>query len=287
MRTDDYFVSAPTGDSRTGHGWTARLELEYGRRVERTVLIRNHHRGPLSVQKPLYPEGEVCHTYLLHPPAGVVGGDILDIKIVAGKGSRVLVTTPGATRFYRSLGTKALQKQQLTVGEDAELEWFPQDSIIFPGSHALINTRVDLATSARFIGWEVLCLGLPVNNQRFVSGSLQSALTLYRNEVPVFLDRLMVRDKRDLDSCVGLRGFPVVATFVATCEHKELLPLLREQQSQEPGSLYGVTLIDGLIVARYLGFSTFSARALLTELWKILRPSVMGREVCLPRIWKT
>ncbi len=280
-------MSAPIEERTTGQGWTARLELEYGRRDERTVLVRNHHRGPLVVQKPLYPEDEVCHTCLLHPPAGVVGGDILDIHVVAGKGSKALVTTPGATKFYRSQGKEAQQKQQLTVKEDAGLEWFPQDSILFPGSHARIQTRIDLADSARFIGWEVLCLGLPVNKQRLVSGSLQSVLTLYREGIPVILDRLMVQDERDLESCVGLRGFPVTATLVATCEQEQLLPLLRERQMQEPDSLYGVTLIDGFIVVRYLGYSTFAARALLTELWKILRPPVMGRAACLPRIWRT
>jgi len=280
-------TTIPAIQSRTSQGWTAQLRLEYGLKDEQTVLLRNQHRGPLQVQKPLYPEGEVCHTCILHPPGGVVGGDILDIAIVAGAESRSLLTTPGATKFYRSQGAQAIQEQHLTVGDDAVLEWFPQDSIIFPGSNAIINTRIELSGSARFIGWEVLCLGLPVNNQRCVSGSLRNTFALYRDGVPVLLERLQVEGQQDLDSCVGLRGFPVTATFIATCTREELLPLLRRQQSQETESLCGVTQIEGLIVARYLGYSTFAARALLTEFWKILRPVVAERTACIPRIWKT
>lgn len=276
-----------TVQQKSADGWTARLQLEYGVRQQRTALIRNRHLGPLMVQRPLYPEGEVCHTCILHPPGGVVGGDRLEIDVLAGRGTAALLTTPGATKFYRSGGRTAVQDQHLTVHDNALLEWFPQDNILFPGAEALIKTRIDLAHAAQFMGWEILCLGLPVNRQRLSSGSLQTELSLYRSSSPLFMERLRVQGSKDLDRCAGLRGFPVTATFIATGGNRDLLSALRDLAPGENDALYGVTMTDEILVARYLGHSTFAARALFTKIWSILRPEIAGRGACAPRIWAT
>jgi len=273
-------------NKKTGLGWTARLELEYAVRQQRTVLVRNRHEGPLVVQRPLYPEAEVCHTCLLHPPGGVVGGDRLEIDILAGKGTAILLTTPGATKFYRSAGSRAVQEQQLTVASGALLEWFPQDNIFFPGAEAELTTRVDLAPTGQFMGWEIHCLGLPVNNERFRSGSLQTRLAIYRAGRPLLLDRLRVAGEEELERCAGLRGFPVSATFIATGGKADMLSSLRELTAGQD-ALYGVTLVDEVLVARYLGHSTFAAHELFTAVWKLLRPQITGRCACVPRIWAT
>ncbi len=272
---------------KTADGWTARLDLEYAARQDRTVLVRNRHRGPLVVQRPLYPEKEVCHTCILHPPGGVVGGDRLEIAVLAGAGANALLTTPGATKFYRSGGRRAVQNQHLHIDDGAVLEWFPQDNILFPGAEAVINTRIDLAHGARFMGWEILCLGLPVNGRRFAGGSLVTRLSLHRESRPLLLERLRIVEENDLDRCAGLRSFPVTATFIATNGTADMLSPLRELVTREEEALYGVTLVDEVLVARYLGHSTFAAHELFMDIWSILRPEITGRGACAPRIWAT
>ncbi|MBU1232511.1 MAG: urease accessory protein UreD [Proteobacteria bacterium] len=274
-------------DSGASKGWSACLQLEFALRRERTVLVRNRHSGPLVVQRPLYPEGGVCHTCILHPPGGVVGGDRLEIDVLAEKDTATLITTPGATKFYRSDAKKVVQKQHVTVRDGAILEWFPQDSILFPGADAEISTRIDLAPKARFMGWEILCLGLPVNGEVFSSGRLLTSLVIYRHNTPLLIDRLRVTSSTDLERCAGLRGFPVIATFVATACTTEMLAPLRSLVPQEKKALYGVTLMDDLLVARYLGRSTFAAQGLFTQIWKTLRPKIVGKSACPPRIWAT
>ncbi|HNI81740.1 MAG TPA: urease accessory protein, partial [Rhodocyclaceae bacterium] len=75
-------------DAPLAHGWHATLSLGFSRRETGTVLSDNRHRGPLRVQKALYPEGPaVCQTILLPPPAGIAGGDHLHIGVEAGPGS--------------------------------------------------------------------------------------------------------------------------------------------------------------------------------------------------------
>ena len=280
-------MMATTANKKQEPGWTARLELKFALRENRTVLADNRHLGPLVVQRPLYPEDGVCHTCILHPPGGVVGGDRLEIDACAEAGTATLITTPGATKFYRSAGKQAVQEQRLAVHDGALLEWFPQDNIFFPGADAEISTRVDLSPQAAFMGWEIMCLGLPVNGQRFTHSRLRASQAIYRHKTPLLLDRLRVDNEDDLDRPAGLRGFPVTATFFATGCNTEILGPIQALAPREKEALFAVTLMDDLLVARYLGHSTFAARDLFIEVWTLLRPHIAGRTACPPRIWAT
>jgi len=89
-------------------GWQAELALRFAPRGDRTALVARRQRGPLTVQRPFYPEPQgICHTYVLHPPAGIVGGDDLRMTFDLETGAQALVTTPAATRWYFSKGIEA------------------------------------------------------------------------------------------------------------------------------------------------------------------------------------
>lgn len=281
--------TAPNIHPPQEEGWSGHLVLEYERLRESTILSRNRHRGPLVVQRPLYPEGkEVCHTCILHPPGGVVGGDRLEINVSLDRGAKALLTTPGATKFYSSGGRLARQEQHLKVASGACLEWFPQDAIFFPGAEAALYTRIDLAPGATFMGWEILCLGLPSNKKTFTEGRMVNSLSLYRDDKILFQDRLRIQGEKDLRGPSGLRGFPVSATFIISDANVALLTGLRAIAPLEPGALVGSTILNGgLLVVRYLGFSTFAAQGLFAEIWTWLRPQIIGKIACAPRIWAT
>src|SRR5688500_19942470 len=116
--------------------WHARLDLAYNLEHPRSVA-RFRHEGPLRILQSLYPEGDaVCHNVLVHPPGGLVGGDTLDIRVSAAAGSHGLITTPGASRFYRSDGEPALQRTALRLEPGARLEWLPLEAICFSGCRA-------------------------------------------------------------------------------------------------------------------------------------------------------
>ncbi len=268
-------------------GWAAELELDFQRRGPRTALVHSKQRGPLAVQRPFYPEGDLCHVYVLHPPGGVVGGDRLEIASEVHAGAAALATTPGATKFYRSGGARAAQQQRLTVRAGGSLEWFPQENIFFPGAHAALDTLVHLESDARFMGWEIQCLGRPANDERFHRGSLSLQLRLYRNGVPLLLERLHVNDDEGLDGAASLRGFPVTAGFLATGVSCELRDGVRELLANTAAGIAGATLLDDLLVVRYLGGSTEAARRLFVAVWTLLRPALLDRPVCPPRIWST
>ena len=100
--------------------WHGHLRLHYTRERERTIA-HDRHEGPLRVLQRLYPEGPaICHHVLVHPPGGIVGGDVLDIDATLDAGCHALITTPGATRFYRSAGAAASQHATLRVAVRSE-----------------------------------------------------------------------------------------------------------------------------------------------------------------------
>lgn len=275
--------AAPT----TGAGWEARIELGFARRGPRSVLTHRRQRGPLCVQRPFYPEGGTCHLYLLHPPGGVVGGDRLGIDVRCGAASQTLITTPGAGKFYRTAGPGAVQTQTLRVGGDSALEWLPQENIFFPGARIELHTRVEVEPGGRLLGWEILCLGRPANREPFRDGCLDARLEVYTGDAPLLLERLRIENDRDLRWAAGLRGFPVVATLLATPADGVHLNLARACLTETSQGFSGATLVDDLLVVRHLGPSTEQARRTLIRVWSALRPTLLGREPCPPRIWAT
>ena len=87
----------------------AELTLRYEKRDGRSVITQRRHYGPLLVQKPFYPEGDVvCHSIIVHPPGGIVAGDRLAIHVTLESGAHALITTPGATKWYRSEDRKSV-----------------------------------------------------------------------------------------------------------------------------------------------------------------------------------
>jgi urease accessory protein len=134
----------------SARNWCARLELGFEARAGHgTVLAHRRHEGPLRVQKALYPEGpEVCHALMLHPPAGIAGGDALSVQVRVGEGAKALITTPGAGKWYRSNGPLATQRLEFEVARGGVFEWLPQESIVFDQVHGRTETVVRLAGDA-------------------------------------------------------------------------------------------------------------------------------------------
>lgn len=266
-------------------GWVAHLQLGYQQRGDKTRLVHSKREGPLAVQRAFYPEGDVCHTYLLHPPGGVVAGDELNIDLRVEEDARVLLTTPGATKFYRSTGPQASVRQSLHISPGASLEWMPLENIFFPETRSRIITEVHLQSGSQFIGWEINCFGRPSKAERFEQGELTSEMRIFRDSSPVLFDRFATSGAASIDSAVGLRGVGGNSTLVATLDDPALVEQVQALLQSNP--LAGATLVDGLLVVRTISEQSHQVVALFAQVWKLIRPSVNGREACMPRIWAT
>lgn len=274
----------------TNTGWQARLDLEFESCAGRSVLARRRHVGPLCVQRPFYPEGnDVCHVYVLHPPGGVVGGDELEIDVTVGEAAAVLLTTPAAGKFYRSNGRMARQSQHLHVAAGATLEWFPQETIVFDGASVTMATRVTLEGGARFMGWEILCLGRPGAGERFDHGMLRQGWELWRDGKPLFVERALYEEGGvALAAPWGLAGQPVCGTFICVGNDARLIERIREATAAlRIEGMFSVTQLAEVLVCRYLGEHSEEARRCFICAWETLRPAALQRPACAPRIWAT
>lgn len=278
--------------------WRGALALRFAAGGRGTVVAHRRHEGPLCIQRPFYPGDGACHVYLLHPPGGLAAGDELDLDVDVGSGASALLTTPAATKFYRSDGAPSVQRQALHVAQDAALEWLPQESILFGGSRAVIDTDVELDPGARFIGWEQLSLGRPLSGDRYTAGSLAQHTRLSIGDQPLLLESLRFSAGDWLLSADwGLGSLGVCGALYAYPVHDPLLVRVRERLGAATPSHYkpkcgsvlraGATLLGELLVIRCLAAEPEALRHLLEALWCELRPDVIGLRPSAPRVWRT
>ena len=274
--------------------WHAALSLRFRRDDERT-LVHDRHDGPLRVLKSLHPEGPgVCHSVLVHPPGGVVGGDTLAIELGLGPGAHALVTTPGATRFYRSSGALASQTTEVRAEDGSRLEWLPLETIAFSGCIAENRASFALDRGAEMIGWDVTALGLPASDQPFVAGSFTQSIAI----PGTWLERGKVAgdDLRLLDSPVGWAGHRVLGTLwfaagsaLADARREALLQTAREhaRDSELRGSAGASAAQAQVVVVRVLAPKVEPAMVLLTAIWSAWRRLAWNLPACAPRVWRT
>lgn len=274
--------------------WEGRLQLRYARDGERTVA-HDRHEGPLRVLQSLYPEGgAICHHVLVHPPGGIVGGDRLQVDVQVGEGAHALITTPGATRFYRSGGEPASQHAHLQVAAQGRLEWLPLETLAYSGCVAENSVRFELAMGAQMMGWDLLALGLPAAEQPFVQGHYLQAL-----EWPgrwLERGRIDAQDHLLLNSPLGLAGQRVCGTLwfaSGSALNGELREALLDgaRACAAPHALArlaGATSPnEGLVLLRVLAARVEPAMDLLRQVWLRWREQAWGLTAAAPRVWRT
>jgi urease accessory protein len=271
----------------------ARLSLGFANDAGATRLIERSHFGPLRVQKPLYPEGaSVCHTIVVHPPGGVVGGDELSITARVGDHARTFVTTPGAAKWYRANGHVSKQDIKLEVGAGASLEWLPQETIFFNASHVQLDQSIKLAADAVYIGCDILCFGRTASGESFEKGRVAQRMSIRREDKLIWLEQGNLRGgSTDMTSPLGMAGNTVCATLIAA--GKPVTAALLNAIRDDAGSAmngkggFGITQLKSILLARYLGDSSEIERKVMTRVWQRLRPELLGRDAAVPRIWTT
>ncbi|MBN6525355.1 urease accessory protein UreD [Acinetobacter pittii] len=276
--------------------WYARLELGFCFENSRTIMSHRKHHGPVRVQKMLWPEKTgVCHAIIVHPPAGIAGGDHLTFQIETKDQAHAVVTTPGAGKWYKTNGKQAFQHIHLHVRDRSILEWVPQETMLFDGALAHSETHIHLDLAASFIGWDMLVLGRQARAERFVRGSYYNQFKLWREQKLLVADTLFFEgEDRWLSSCLGMNNQAVMGNFWAVAPEKyrssfyleQQLELIRElmMRMQAPVTL---TLLDDVVCARFLGNDVRHCHDAFAAIRARLRCYWFDLDEEFPRIWRT
>ncbi len=278
--------------------WNAHLSIDYALEAGRTVA-RHTHFGPLRVLKSLYPEGGgVCHNVLIHPPSGLVGGDVLDLHIDLQASAHAVLTTPGATRFYGSTGPLAMQQVCANLGAAARLEWLPLETIAYPKCLGQNTLKFALNAGAQLMAWDVTALGLPLAGQGFFDPDLTAtgSFTQHFEVMGHWLERgqMQAHQAAWWKSALGLAGQNCLGSFVlasgsafSRTQLEVALEAARSCIGQSPlEATSAATAPNGhVVVVRALSAQTEPMMALFKYIRAAWRSTIWGLNSPPLRLW--
>lgn len=279
--------SSNWGPSRN---WVAELELSFKAGPNKTHVDTMRFVGPLRVQRPFYPEGACCHSYILHPPGGMVSGDKLGISVTGGKGSRTLITTPSAGKVY---GTDShdLSQQQHTriVLDDARLEYLPQETIIFNGARAELHAHIEVNGDSSLVYWDMIVLGRVAGAEPFEHGSLMQSLRIERDGKPLVSEHLnLLADSSLRTNPAGLQQHDCFGACYWVCDDApNYVEALRESAAEINDVVLTISHKPGVLIIRALAHCAEQLRNALIALWQAGRPLIDDQQPVTPRIWST
>ncbi|ALH96697.1 urease accessory protein UreD [Acinetobacter equi] len=276
--------------------WFAKLEMGFIGEKNRTILAHRKHFGPVRVQKMLWPEKTgVCHAIIVHPPAGIAGGDHLTFIMCAEQQAHALVTTPGAGKWYKTNQKQAFQHIDITVKDTSVFEWLPQETMLFNGANANSEMTISLDQQASFIGWDMFVIGRQAREEYFSEGKYQNKFQLFQNNKLLVTDFLRFEgNDRWLTSCLGMNGCAVMASFWAVPPEKFRSKFFLDQHVDQIRELImrmninvTLTLLDTVVSARYLGNDVRECHDAFAAIRAKLRHYWFNLEEEFPRIWRT
>ena len=278
------FASAPGGaDQPAG----ARVDIAFAHRHGRTRLMRLYQQTPLRALFPQHEVGDLPVVALVNVGGGMVAGDQASIAVSVGPAAAVLVTSQAAEKIYRSTGADCEVSTRLAVGQGGWLEWCPQETILFERARLRRRLRLDLAGGARAMLGEILVFGRQASGEDTGAGFLLDRIEVRRDGMLGWQDclRLDGAYAAVLGAAAGLGGARAAATFVyAAPDAGRLLDHAREWV-QADGVRAAATLVNGLLVARFLAVEALALRRAFALFWTRFRAEAAGLPSLLPRLW--
>jgi urease accessory protein len=279
----------PTTDSHISTDWHGKIDLQFANNQEsRTEILRSYACAPLKLQRPFYPEGNICHPVLLHSAGGMVGGDKLSYQIDLAPASKVLITTAAATKIYRSNGKVARSEIAIDIGDDACLEWLPQETIIFDRAQYQQDIHVTLGIGSIWCAWEIVRLGRSASNEQFMQGRWQNSIEVWQQGKPIWIDRQQISGEH-WHSLQAIAQRPILGMLVilgrAVTPDLVAAARLLYPDRDAPDLQWGATALKSGLVCRYRGNDRQMARQWFIAVWNLMRQEYLDRSAHIPRVW--
>jgi urease accessory protein len=258
------------------------LRLRFARSGARTILAQSRFSLPLQALTPLTLEDGASYLMLLNPTGGVLGGDHLVTKIVQEAGTHVCLTTPSATRIYRTAEKPATLETVIRLGEGATLEYFPDHVIPHIGSALRQSLRVEMARGARAIILDSMASGRVAHGERWCFTEIDSRTEVFACDRPIYINRTKILPAtRRPDRLGWMEGFDYMSCMALFADEftrwKEVSAALNEELKSVPDVLGGASpLSRGGCLIRFLARSASAMTLANKKLWDAARERLLG-----------
>jgi len=265
-------------------GASVRFENSYGK----TILKDLYQRDPVRILFPNNPPDEIVTGVLTTTSGGLVGGDVIKVSVDAGDDTRSMVVAQAAEKVYRSTGADCLIDITVRAAEGAWFEWLPQETILHQGARMRRTTRLELTGGARVLAGEILVFGRHAMGEQMTEGLVRECWQISRDGRAMWADAFYLDGNLDqvIGHAAGLRGAAGIASavYVAPDADRDLM-LARDLLAEHPRIKTAATLVNGVLLVRWLGHDVFSMRNAFGEFWRKFRYAVGGHPENLPRLW--
>lgn len=282
------WTSSPSGSAKPSSSNPERvgrdgfLEVRFARRFGRTTLAHCRFTLPLQAQTPLELADGTAYLMLLNPTGGLVGGDFLFTRIIQEAATRVCLTTPSATRVYRTRNEPAVQETVIRIAEGSLLEYLPDHVIPYRHSKFRQSLRVEMGAGSRAILWDALAAGRVASGEQWNFQEMDSRMEIFLCGQAVFLNRTKIRPP-DLDpQRLGIAGgFPYLGTLVIVADAfdgwNEVVAALHAELDSMPQVYGGASMLArGGCVVKLLARSASDLVLAQTALRGRAHPMVFG-----------
>jgi urease accessory protein len=194
------------------------LSLRVERRGLRSVLGGCRWTLPLQILAPMALDDPAVVVSMLNPTGGLVGGDRLGIDVAVGARAHVCLTTPSATKVYRTSGEPVEQTVRLTLETEARLEWVPDHTIPFAGAALRQRVEADVAEGATLLLVDAFAAGRVARGEAWRFALLDSTLSARDAAGWLLHDRLVLREGAPGPGLGLAEDRPYVATVVVIAD---------------------------------------------------------------------
>jgi urease accessory protein len=276
-------VSAPAPFAPARVGRDGALRLRFERRGSATIVTGCRYTLPLQARAPVALDDPSAVISILNPTGGLVGGDRLSIDVEATTGAHAVLTTPSATRVYRTDGDDATQSVKIAIGPRAAVEWVPDHTIPFAGSAFRQTLDVEMDETARLILVDAFSAGRVGRGEAWQFALLDSAVSVRDRQGWLLHDRFalrgMARTHPAWDGLGYAESHPYFATIaiIGAFDREQLTADLREQCPVANAGRIGVAaLTRGGLLIRCLAPSAPELIETIETCWGLGRRALLG-----------
>ncbi|HEX4643852.1 MAG TPA: urease accessory protein UreD [Candidatus Acidoferrales bacterium] len=237
---------------------------------------------PLQALAPLTLANGASYLMLLNPTGGVLGGDRLTTEIVLENDTHVCLTTPSATRIYRTIEKPAIIETVIQLGEGAFLEYLPDHVIPHAGSALRQSLRVNMARGSRAVLLDSMASGRVAHGDRWTFTEMDSRTEVFACGKPAYINRTRISPGTKRPDAYGLmEEFDYMTTLGLFADGftrwKEVSAAANEELKGFP-DVYGAAteLSRGGCVVRFLARSAWDMTAANKKLWDAARSLLAG-----------